>query len=223
MHFEILCEDSSGLLFIRGILDKIIGKAGSPHTWNARKCKGLGRYKQKDGSLSDSELAVEMANNEGKLLNELPRLLRAIDNTSNIDFVVVIVDLDDRNLDSFKLDLMSIADKSGGKHLCEFFFCIEETEAWYIGDSIALELAYPECKKPVLEEYIQDDVCGTWELLADAIHPGGRAVLDNYRKAGDAKHEWAKKIAPHFEPDRNISPSFIVFRDGLRKLAQKSP
>jgi len=31
--------------------------------------------------------------------------------------------------------------------------------------------------------------------------------------------EWAGKISPHMDVDNNQSPSFKVFRDGLRSLA----
>ena len=66
----------------------------------------------------------------------------------------------------------------------------------------------------------QATVCGTWELLADAVHPGGsRAVKKAGRPLpGDLKHEWAWKIGPHMDIASNLSPSFCKFRDGLRRL-----
>ena len=39
-------------------------------------------------------------------------------------------------------------------------------------------------------------------------------------EAGKAKCEWAGRIAPHMDPDRNRSKSFQVFRDGIRSLAE---
>lgn len=91
-------------------------------------------------------------------------------------------------------------------------------EAWYLGDRQALLAAYPRAKMDVLNRYQQDTVCGTWELLADATHPGGSAAI---RKAGwplpgQLKHEWAEKIRPYMRIDDNQSPSFCKLRDGLR-------
>jgi hypothetical protein len=35
---------------------------------------------------------------------------------------------------------------------------------------------------------------------------------------GQIKCEWAEKIGPLLEPERNVSPSFGKLRDGLRRL-----
>lgn len=53
-----------------------------------------------------------------------------------------------------------------------------------------------------------------------AVHTGGSSAI---KKAGwplpvQVKNEWAKKIAPLMDLDRNVSPSFCKFRDGLRQL-----
>jgi hypothetical protein len=39
--------------------------------------------------------------------------------------------------------------------------------------------------------------------------------------AGQIKHEWAKKIGPLMDPEKNLSQSFRKFRDGLRKIVKK--
>lgn len=77
-------------------------------------------------------------------------------------------------------------------------------------------------KVPVLDSYEQDSICGTWERLADAVHPGGSMRLKRagWPEAGKAKCEWAGRIAPYMDPDRNRSKSFQVFRDGIRSLAE---
>jgi len=43
-------------------------------------------------------------------------------------------------------------------------------------------------------------------------------LLPQWPLPGQVKHEWAKKIAPLMDMDRNVSPSFCKFRDGLRQL-----
>jgi hypothetical protein len=67
---------------------------------------------------------------------------------------------------------------------------------------------------------VQDSACGTWELLADAIYPGGSATLKKagWPLPGQVKHEWAEKIGRLLDPDRNASHSFGKLRDGLRRL-----
>ena len=84
-----------------------------------------------------------------------------------------------------------------------------------------MKSAYPNAKGAVLDNYVQDSVCGTWETLADAVHSGGSKRLKKlgYPAAGAAKCDWAGKIAPHLNIDRNQSKSFQVFRDGIRDLA----
>ena len=44
-------------------------------------------------------------------------------------------------------------------------------------------------------------------------------TLHPYPGAGKAKCEWARRIAPHMDVDRNRSKSFQVFRDEVRRLA----
>ena len=81
--------------------------------------------------------------------------------------------------------------------------------------------AYPNAKDPILNGYAQDSICGTWEVLADAVHPGGSAPLKSagYPTTGKTKCEWARRIAPLMDVNRNRSKSFQVFRDGVRRLA----
>jgi len=80
--------------------------------------------------------------------------------------------------------------------------------------------AYPRAKLDVLGKYVQDSACDTWELLADAVHPGGSAAVKKagWPLPGQVKHEWAEKIGPLMNLERNISPSFGKLRDGLRQL-----
>jgi len=61
-------------------------------------------------------------------------------------------------------------------------------------------------------------LCGTWELLADAVCPEKAAGLrrKGYASVGARKREWAEAIAPLIDLGRHRSPSLQYFvRKGL--------
>jgi len=219
MHIEILVEDSSGAKLLELLLPNILGHWGKSHTWKVHRYKGIGRIPKNLGGDTDPAKRI--------LLDQLPRVLRGFGRTPGIDAVVVMVDSDKRNCADFLAELKDVADHCNpAPNRTLFRLAIEEIEAWYLGDREALLAAYPRVRANVLERYVQDCPCepGTWELLADAVYPGGSAAI---RKAGgptpgQVKHEWANKIGPRLDPDRNLSPSFGKLRDGLRRLVTLS-
>ncbi len=213
MHIEILVEDSSGEKFLSMILPKLIGDQGTLHTWRIHAYKGVGRIPSKLNSDMDPSKRI--------LLDQLPRILQGYGRTPGVDAVVVVLDTDKRNCAQLLIelnDLLARCNPAPKKTL--FRLAIEEIEAWYLGDRAALLNAYPRADTRVLNRYSQDSLCDTWELLADAIHPGGAAAIKRtgWPLPGQIKHEWADKIAPRLEPDRNLSPSFGKFRDGICRL-----
>lgn len=213
MHFEILVEDSSGAK-LEAVLPKLLGEHGNPHSWNTHGYKGIGRIPKKEMH-ANADPAKRM------LLDQLPRILRGYGKTPGVDAVVVVLDTDKRNCVDFLAELKAVAAGCNPAPNTLFRLAIEEVEAWYFGDRQALEEAYPRAKADVLNRYVQDSACGTWELLADAIHTGGSAAIKKagWPLPGQIKHEWAEKIGPLLDPDRNASPSFGKLRDGLRRLA----
>lgn len=58
------------------------------------------------------------------------------------------------------------------------------------------------------------------EVLADAVHPGGTKAIKEagWPLPGQIKHEFADKIGPHLDVDRNASPSFRELCEALREL-----
>jgi hypothetical protein len=214
MHIEVLVEDSSGAKLIETLMPRVIGQYGQPHTWRIIDYKGIGRIPR------DLSTAADPA--KRALLNQLPRVLNGCGRTPGIDAVVVVVDTDQRECSAFLKELKGLLARCHAKPNTLFRLAIEEMEAWLLGDRQALLAAYPKARKDVLANYRQDSICGTWELLADAIHPGGSNAI---RKAGwplpgEVKHAWASQIGPRMDVELNQSPSFIKFRDGLRKLTQ---
>ena len=212
MHIEILVEDASGKKLLEAVLPKLLGAYGEPHTWNMHAYKGVGRIPSNLKGRPDPAKRI--------LLDQLPRLLQGYGKTPGIDAVVVVLDSDRRNCVDFLAELKALVVGCNPAPNTMFRLAIEEVEAWYLGDQQALQAAYPRAKAEVLGRYEQDSVCDTWELLADAIHHGGSAAIKKtgWPLPGQIKCEWAEKIGPLLEPDRNVSPSFGKLRDGLRRL-----
>ena len=212
MHIEILIEDSSGEKLLQSLLPMLLGPQGAPHTWRTHSYKGIGRIPR--GLVTTGDPAKRI------LLSQLPRLLRGYGRTPGIDAVVVVLDADRRDCADFLAELKSVADLCNSPPTTLFRLAIEEMEAWYLGDRSALLNAYPKAKRAVLDHYVQDSTCDTWELLADAVYPGGSAVIKRAKwpLPGQVKHEWAEKIGPLMSPDQNVSPSFCKFRAGLLRL-----
>ncbi|MBI3093672.1 MAG: hypothetical protein HYY97_02265 [Rhodocyclales bacterium] len=212
MHMEVLVEDSSGARLIDILLPAVIGPHGQPHTWRVHPYKGIGRL---PAGLSAKQDPAKRA-----LLDQLPRLLAGYGKTPGIDAVVVVLDTDQRDCTEFLKELKALLRKCRPAPNALFRLAIEEMEAWLLGDRQAVLEAYPRAKKAILDGYQQDSACGTWELLADAVYPGGSAAIRvvGWPLPGQIKHEWAQEIGPRMDVERNLSPSFCKLRDGLRRL-----
>ena len=212
MHIEILVEDSSGERLLDGLLPRILGPQGSPHTWRLHAYKGIGRIPPNLRTSADPAKRI--------LLDQLPKILRGYGRTPGIDAVVIVLDSDHRDCAKFLKELKALAEGCDPAPKTLFRLAIEEVEAWYLGDQLALTKAYPRAKLQVIEGYVQDSVCGTWELLADAVHPGGAAAIKKagWPLPGQVKHDWALRIGPLMDIDHNQSPSFHKLRSGLRRL-----
>ncbi len=215
MHFEILIEDASGRIALKSILEKILGPNDQEHTYRIFSYKGVGRIPKDLRETTDPRKRL--------LLHQLPRILKGYGKSlqQHSAAVVVVVDLDDKDCSQFKQEMLNVLNDCSPQPTTLFRIAIEEGEAWLLGDRNAVKTAYPRAKDQVLNAYVQDSICGTWEKLADAIHSGGSQKLKQlgYPPIGQAKCEWAKKIAPHLDVENNQSRSFQVFRDGIRNLA----
>lgn len=212
MHIEVLVEDSSGEKLLQCLLPQLFGPYGERHTWRLLSYKGIGRIPKDLGNKADPTKRI--------LMDQLPRLLRGYGRTPGIDAVVVVLDTDRRDCKVFLQELKAVVQGCVPVPTTLFRLAIEEMEAWYLGDQRALREAYPGARADVLKGYVQDSACDTWELLADVVYPGGSAALKKagWPLPGQVKHEWAEKIGPRMVMDRNVSPSFGKFRDGLRGL-----
>ncbi|MEO5348670.1 MAG: DUF4276 family protein [Magnetococcus sp. YQC-3] len=205
MHCEILVEGQSDLTTLSVLMPGIVGPYAQPHTWKIHQHRGA-----------------------AQLLQTLPGKLRAYGKEMRSDeMVVVLVDLDDRaDCRLFKQELVNLLETCQTRPVCLFRIAVEELEAWFLGDRAAVIAAYPHAQRAVLDAYIQDAQCGTWERLADAVHPGGMTTLGASGKRSPLvlhrKKMWARQIAPRMDVEKNLSPSFCCFRDGLRRYTTRS-
>jgi len=217
MHFEILVEGQSEVIALSNLMDKIVGKYREPHTWKIHKHQGRGKIPE------NPEIPPNIR--DKSLLHNLPAKLRAYGAEEKSDLVVVVlVDLDDRNdCAAFKNELVALLDYCDKKPRALFRIAIEELEAWYLGDLAALKLAYPDIKQDIFDNYAQDSQVGTWEILAEMVYPGGLDALHAIKGKRSSlvlqeKANWTKNICPHLNVEKNQSPSFCCFRDGLRRM-----
>lgn len=212
MHIEVLVEDSSGAALMAHLIPKLLGEAAAQHTCRIHNYKGIGRIPRNMTAKVDAAKKT--------LLDNLRRLLRGYGQTPGYDAVLVLVDTDERHVDTFKQELQGVLALCPNAPQAEFALATEEIEAWYFGDRAALLQAYPRADKKVLNKYQQDAVCGTWELLADAVVKGGSAAVkkQGFRKAGELKHEWAHRIGPLMVMGENQSPGFGAACKGFAAL-----
>ena len=218
MHFEILVEDHSGKKALDILVPKIIDDS---HTFIVHPYKGIGRIPR---NMRDSDDAGKRI-----LLENLPKLLKGYGRTfagyqDYLAAVILVCDLDDKCQKTFRDQLYNILISCNPKPKTRFCFAIEECEAWFLGDLNAIKAAYPNAKDAVLDFYVNDSICGTWEKLADAIYKGGAATLSakGWQAVGKEKSRWADEITPHMSIDNNQSPSFCHFREKIRELAELS-
>jgi len=238
MHFEILVEDSSGKVALENLIPKIVG---TEHTFRIHAYKGIGRIPKGLKPSSDPSKRI--------LLDQLPQLIRGYGQTfasysANTVILMVICDLDQQCLSTFRQELLSLVDACIPRPETQFCIAIEEGEAWYLGDIAAVKKAYPTAKDAILHSYsfpekfcttsssakmgqnfsghlyINDSICGTWETLADALFSGGAKKLSKagWQTIGKEKATWAARISPQMNVNNNLSPSFCYFRNKLRRL-----
>lgn len=213
MHLEFLVEDKSGRVLLEILLPKLLGG----HTFRVHSYKGVGHFPKDLRPRADPGKRI--------LLEQLPRLVAGYRRTPAIDAVVVVCDVDRTPCADLLEELNALAALTAPPPRFLFRLAIEEMEAWLPGDREALYHAFPKAKRKPLETYVQDSICGTWEVLADAVHPGGSAALKKagWHEIGRAKCEWAAAIGPHMEPGRNQSISFSKFCSGVGRLTSSAP
>ncbi len=217
MHFEVLVEDASGKLLLDEILPRLLATLDGTHSHRTIAYKGIGRIPKGLTPQGDPRKRI--------LLDQLPRVLKGYGRSLQAvkAAVVVVLDLDSRDRELFQNELEAVLTSCNPSPRAVFSLAIEEIEAWLLGDPAACRSAYPRAKERVLSNYVQDSICGTWELLADALESRGAEGLkaQGWPAAGVAKCTWARRIGPFMDIERNRSPSFQVFRKSVAALADE--
>lgn len=207
MHFQYLVEDQSGAALIRILMQKIVELYPNA-TYDCKGFRGIGGFTRKN-TIKETKT--------GKLINDLATYLRGFDRSlqSFPSVIIVVLDSDDHDVQQFRSELEAVAMQNMIKIDHVFCLAVEEIEAWLLGDRHALLSAYPQAKMQVLNAYVQDSICGTWEVLADAVYPGGTSKLSrehaSFVEIGKLKAEWAQNIGIHMDLKSNESPSFNDF------------
>lgn len=203
LRLHILVEGASEEVLLRNWLPRLLPR----HIFRIIRHEGKGRL--------PAEPTHRPIPRRTGLLDLLPATLRAYGKSLNpaTDRVLVLVDLDSNSCIELKSRLQSVLSACSPIPTVLFRIAIEETEAFYLGDVPAIRRAFPSAKISRMRDYVQDSICGTWELFQEVI---GATFED--------KPEWARRMAPHLGvawegAGGNRSPSFRQFCSALCRLA----
>jgi hypothetical protein len=174
------------------------------------------------------ETTFEVYPHQGKdeLLAQLPGRLRGYSHFIPDDWrILVVVDRDDDDCIRLKgqleltardADLATRSSAGGTKYVVLNRIAVEELEAWYFGDWVAVREVYPglPATVPNKANYRNPDQIrgGTWEAFERLCQKA------SYFSGGLRKIEAASMIAPRMVPARNTSRSIQVLRDALSEM-----
>lgn len=139
--------------------------------------------------------------------------------------LVVVVDRDDDDCHALKTRMEEISARAGmlsrtrakAKGRADWQLvnriAIEELEAWYFGEWVAVRSVYPRLPDGVPRSRGLRDpdaiAGGTWEAFGRVLQRHG------YHRTGLPKIEAARAIGHHFEPGRARSQSFLALHRAL--------
>lgn len=217
MHIEILTEDKSGAKIVKRMAQQICDSLNSDVDISVRPHKGCGNIPE--------NLDARPPRFAGALLDLLPAKCRAYNKVyGNTDAcLVVIMDSDNNDPKILREELYAITHMYAPDLRTVVGLCTEEVEAWLLGDQQAVLKAYPNADMDGFDSYVQDSVCGTWEVLCKIVCPDNyEDVIDiGYPAIGQYKARWANEISLYMDANRNISPSFISFKKALELAVTK--
>ena len=218
MYFQFLVEDQSTKILIEQLMEKLQRTITTEDIfYDIKSFHGIGHLR-KTGSVKQQKT--------GMILNDLPQIMRgigkALQNMDNKAAMIVVLDNYKNDPEELMIRLKKISNENMILTDHEFCVAIKEMEAWLLGDKLAIERAYPNVRKTAWKDYEQDGICDTWEVLANAVYPGGLSALkkraaQTYATIGIAKCEWAERIGSEMNLHENRSPSFNRFINNVVK------
>ncbi|MCP8687153.1 DUF4276 family protein [Marinobacterium sedimentorum] len=165
--------------------------------------------------LDDIEFEIFRFQCKDDLLKNLPARLRAYSTWLPPEWaILVLVDRDNSDCRELKQQLEGIAQAAGlqtkSQGVARFQVAnrivIEELEAWFFGDWVAVKAAYPRVQEniPQKASFRDPDAIkgGTWEALERVLKKAG------YFSVGINKLQCAREVAAHMIPEANRSASF---------------
>ena len=170
--------------------------------------------------MNDADYEIRRFQCKDDLLKNLPDRLRAYSSWLPPTWaILVLVDRDDDDCHRLKQTLENMAAAAGlvskttagngNPFQVANRIAIEELEAWFFGDWLAVQAAYPRVPATIPQKtgFRDPDAIlgGTWEALERILKKSG------YFKSGLRKMECARTVAQHMEPARNTSKSFQTF------------
>ena len=204
MRIEFLLEEASAEAALRNLLPRMVGQS--------------------------HEFGLHVFNGKNNLLSRLPRVLKGYRSWLPKDSrILVLIDEDRQDCHALKARIETAATQagfltktvSGARRSFQVLnrLAVEELEAWFLGDIEALVTAYPRVPKTLgcKRGYKNPDgiTGGTWEALERVLMKAG------YYPTGLSKIEAARNISKHMDPERNMSKSFKVFKEGLQALLRQ--
>ena len=207
MLIEILSEDKSGAVVVQRLAERIAENEGIDVEVNVHPHRGCGSL-PKDMTARPPKFA-------SSLLDLLPAKLRAYNKVYGGKDLILIValDSDDNDPQTLRQEIYSCASLYAPDIRSVVGLSTEEIEARMLGDKAAVYDAYPDCRKDILDSYVQDSVCGTWEILCKVISDNADELIEiGYPAIGHYKALWAENISRYMVPQKNISPSFNTFK-----------
>lgn len=214
MKFEVITEDQSGEKMLEILIPKILKGHGNSHEFRITVASTL-----KNQLLRQKGIRLSPSQHKPYLLKVIGMQLQSIaDTISDEEIIVIVIDTDGETPQRLTGKLTRLIEKCSQPPPNIIALAIEEGEAWFLGDKKAIGIAFPAAKSSALNRYKNYPENGNWEILADAVFPGGAVALRSigYPRIGMEKCNWSKKISPHMNVDANNSPSFCQFRDKIR-------
>lgn len=124
------------------------------------------------------------------------------------DRFVIVRDNDNADCIDLKTRLLQVCETSGRPDSLVRLVC-QELESWYVGDIEALALAFdPLLDTPALRKRFAEP--DTWQKPSKELE---RIIPEFQKGAG------ARLMAQHLRETGNLSRSFNVFVDGLKRMA----